>query len=91
MNVALTRSKYFLFVIGNYNTLKGDDYWTNMIMSSKLVDGGYFEFNKYQLKCEAILKSFKTHNESILDQNVIDQKENTQTLNVNSEITNQSM
>jgi superfamily I DNA and/or RNA helicase len=31
MNVAITRAKYLLFVVGNHNTLKNDNNWDSFI------------------------------------------------------------
>lgn len=42
LNVAITRPKYFLFVIGNSATLSGDSLWDDMIKSCIDSPGGYF-------------------------------------------------
>jgi superfamily I DNA and/or RNA helicase len=42
LNVAITRPKYFLFVIGNSNTLSGDSLWDDMIKGCMDSPGGYF-------------------------------------------------
>jgi regulator of nonsense transcripts 1 len=36
LNVAITRPKYFLMVIGNQRTLKKSDVWENMITYCKM-------------------------------------------------------
>lgn len=42
LNVATTRPKHFLFVVGNSKTLTGDPIWDSMVNSCKLAEGGYF-------------------------------------------------
>jgi ATP-dependent exoDNAse (exonuclease V) beta subunit len=42
LNVALTRPKHFLFVVGNSKTLAGDSLWDSMVKSCKAAEGGYF-------------------------------------------------
>ena len=46
LNVAITRPKYFLFVVGNSRTLSGDSLWDNMIKGCKEQPGGYFNLKK---------------------------------------------
>jgi len=42
LNVAITRPKHFLFVVGNSTTLAGDRLWDSMVKSCKAAEGGYF-------------------------------------------------
>ena len=43
LNVAITRPKHFLFVIGNSQTLRGDKLWKAMIEGCQTQEGGYFK------------------------------------------------
>jgi hypothetical protein len=42
LNVAITRPKHFLFVVGNSKTLAGDKLWDSLVNSCKAAEGGYF-------------------------------------------------
>ena len=48
LNVAITRPKHFLFLIGNSRTLKKSEVWSAMIESCKsnVNNGGYFAINE---------------------------------------------
>lgn len=50
LNVAITRPKYFLFIVGNAATLSKSDVWNNMICYCQnqgtlinIIDSRYFE------------------------------------------------
>ena len=40
MNVAITRAKYFLFVIGNSSTLSINHHWNNFINYCRVIEKG---------------------------------------------------
>lgn len=46
LNVAITRPKHFLFVVGNSRTLAGEKLWDSMVKSCKAVEGGYFRYTQ---------------------------------------------
>jgi len=43
LNVALTRPKHFLFIVGNARTLGLSPVWRDMIKSYKHIKGGYIQ------------------------------------------------
>ena len=47
MNVAITRPRHFLFLIGNSPTLEKDRVWNNLIESCKVAEseGGYVKLD----------------------------------------------
>ena len=62
LNVAITRAKHFLFVVGNSSTLKGDILWDNMVIECKKVRSGYFvhekEINNYSEILDHLTKAY---------------------------------
>jgi superfamily I DNA and/or RNA helicase len=46
MNVAITRAKHFLFVIGNKRTLSKNEKWAGFIEQCEKIKDGYFEFTQ---------------------------------------------
>ena len=46
MNVAITRAKHFLFVVGNSKTLEKNKVWKDYVRHSQdnASEGGYFKF-----------------------------------------------
>lgn len=54
MNVAITRGKHFLFVVGNANTLRRDQTWKDLVDYAKeRVPNGYYACdsrNDYELQ-----------------------------------------
>jgi superfamily I DNA and/or RNA helicase len=46
LNVAITRPKHFLFVVGNSRTLAGDKLWDSMVKSCMAAEGGYFRYTQ---------------------------------------------